>query len=231
MTGRWSLTKPVGLSLLPVRCPRCGWNTLGLSDSDAVLLCPNCHELWEEAHGTFVEREYHFVKTDIAGPRYLPFWTYRLTVKTSRGDITDFHTYARHIAFTRSLEKVKNRPLTLFVAAFKLRAETQRLNISRRYTYRQPMLSPGEVRGGLAWGPVLPDKTARNYGRTIFISTLAENNKNSVEFVSGLAISLSSPVLSFIPYLEDGRYLKDPVGGFTIQRELLTDEPARIGPI
>jgi hypothetical protein len=156
---------------------------------------------------------------------------YHLTVHTEKGDFSDFHTYARHIAFTKSLERIENRPLLLFVAAFRFRAETQRLNISRRYTYRQPVFSPGEVKKGQAWGPVLPDKTARNYGRTILISTLSENRKTSMEFVSSVSITLTSPTLVFIPFHLEGEYLKDPVGNFTVQHRLLTDEPARIGPV
>jgi len=231
MTGRWSLNKVTNLSLLPVRCPRCGWHRLGLTDSDAVLLCPNCHDLWEEAHGTFVQREYFFAQTDIVNPSYLPFWTYRLTAHTPTGDIEDFHTYARHIAFVQTIERIVNRPLTLFVAAFRLRAETQRLNISKRYTYRQPVFEPGGPRKGHAWGPVLPDKTAKNYGRTIFISTLSENKKNSTEFVSALSVTLQSPLLIFVPFSLEGQYLKDPVSAYTVQQRLLADEPARIGPI
>ena len=225
------MNKTTGLSLLPLRCPRCGWHTLGLTNSDAVLLCPNCHDLWEEAHGTFVEREYFFVKTDIVNPSYLPFWTYRLIAHTSTGDIEDFHAYARHIAFTQTIERTANRPLMLFVAAFRFRAETQRLNISKRYTYRQPVFEPGDPRKGLAWGPVLPDKTARNYGRTIFISTLSENRKESKEFISGVSITLHSPILIFVPFRLEGQYLKDPVSAYTVQHRLLTDKPAHIGPI
>ena len=225
------MNSETGLSLLPLRCPRCGWHTLGLSDSDAVLLCPNCHDLWEESHGTFVQREYFFVNTDIVSPHYLPFWTYRLVAHTPTGDITDFHGYARHIAFTQTLERTKNRSLLLFVAAFRFRAEMQRLTISKRYTYKQPVFEPGDPRKGLARGPVLPDKIARNYGRTIFISTLSENRKNSVEFVSGVSITLQTPILIFIPFRLDGQYLRDPVSSYTVQPRVLTDKPTRIGPV
>lgn len=212
-----------------MRCPNCA-DDIGIGSMDKIFFCRRCLTLWDVEDGKLVKRRAQFIKTTSTNPFYIPFWTYGLVVDTPMGRIEDFHGYIRHIAFPRSIEFVDNRPLTLYVMAASVRSEPHRLNLSKRFTYMQEPLSASEAKNGHIWGPTVGEADARNYAKIVFVSTLSESRKNSKDFVSSLEISLSEPILSFIPFREEGAYYREGRTKISISNKLVTERPKMIWP-
>ena len=223
------MAKAPSLRLLPLRCPNCA-DDIGIGSMDALFFCRRCLALWDEREGKLEKRDVQFIgKTDLT-PYYIPFWTYGLAVDTRMGRIEDFHGYIRHIAFARSIDFVENHPLKLHVLAALTRTEPHRLTISRRFTYKQVVLERSEPRNGYIWGPVVGEAAAKNYSKIVFLSTLSEARRSSVEFVSSLEIHLADPILSFIPFREDGAYFREGKSQIAVSKGLIAEKPKVLSP-
>jgi hypothetical protein len=212
-----------------MRCPKCA-DDIGIGSMDKAFFCRRCLTLWDVEGGKLVRKKAKFIEGSGTNPFYIPFWTYGLVVDTPIGRIEDFHGYIRHIAFPRSIDFVDNRPLTLFVMAASVKSEPHRLNLSKRFTYMQEPLSASEAKNGRIWGPTVGESAARNYAKIVFVSTLSESRKNSKDFVSRIEISLSEPILSFIPFREEGAYYREGRTKISISNKLITEVPKRLWP-
>lgn len=221
--------KAPSLRLLPLRCPNCA-DDIGIGYMDALFFCRRCLTLWDERGGKLEKREVRFVGKSDTTPYYIPFWTYGLTVDTRMGRIEDFHGYIRHIAFARSIDFVENHPLKLYILAALTRTEPHRLNFSKKFTYKQSVLKRSDPRNGHIWGPVVNEAAARNYSKIVFLSTLSEARKNSIDFVSSLKINLTDPILSFIPFKEDGTYYREETTRIAISKRLISEDPRVLSP-
>lgn len=217
------------LSLLPLRCPRCGGD-VGLGREDKAFLCRMCLGLWEERGGKLKPKRVLFYPGEIKNPHYIPFWTFRLSAETPLGKIDDFQSYKRHIASREAVELKEKKPLILYVAAPPLKIEQYRLNLSKRFTHNQPLFSSSDPMRSYIWGPVISEASARNYAKVIFISTLSEARKGSIEFISKINLILKDPTLAFIPFLEDSGYYRDPSRYISIHANSFTERPLRITP-
>ena len=223
------MVKAPSIRLLPLRCPSCA-DDIGIGSMDALFFCRRCLTLWDEREGKLEKRDVQFIgKTDLT-PYYIPFWAYGLTVDTPMGRIEDFHGYIRHIAFARSIDFVENHPLKLYVMAALTRTEPHRLNFSKKFTYKQVVLEKSEPRNGYIWGPVVDDATAKNYSKIIFLSTLSEARRSSVEFVSNLEVHLTDPILSFISFREDGAYYREGTSQIAVSKGLIAEKPVVLSP-
>ncbi len=189
-----------------------------------------CLNLWEESGGRLKPMRVLFYSGDVKNPHYIPFWTFHISAETPLGKIDDLESYAHHIAFSEATESKEKMPLTLYMAAPPLKIEQHRLNLSERFTHNQPFLSPSDPMRGYIWGPVISEASARNYAKVIFISTLSEARKGSIEFVSKINLTLKNPTLTFIPFLEDSGYYRDPQRFISIHANSFTERPVRITP-
>ncbi|MBN1573128.1 MAG: hypothetical protein JW984_08030 [Deltaproteobacteria bacterium] len=223
------MDKAPSIRLLPLRCPSCA-DDIGIGSMDALFLCRRCLNLWDESGGKLEKRDAQFIGESDSTPYYIPFWVYGLTVDTPMGRIEDFHGYIRHIAFAKSIDFVENHPLKLYILAALTRTEPHRLNISKKFTYKQSVLERSEPREGHIWGPVMGEATARNYSKIVFLSTLSEARRNSVDFVSGLKIHLTDPILSFIPFREDGAYYREGTSQIAVSKGLIAENPKVLSP-
>ena len=223
------MVKAPQLQLLPLRCPNCS-DDIGIGSMDKAFFCKRCLSLWDEEGGKLTKRDFQFIEAPNPGPYYIPFWTYSLIADTPLGRIEDFHGYINHIAFSKSIKFVENHPLTLFVLALSIKTEPNRLIVSKRFTYKQEILTVSNPIVGHIWGPTISEMSARNYAKMIFLSTLSELRKNSIAFVSEINIHLSDPILSFIPFWEDKTYYRELTTRIVVSKNLVTEKPTEFRP-
>ncbi len=121
------------LNMLPVLCPKCGWDLKGRSNS-AVLVCTNCDTAWAASDDKFEQIDISRIPGKNSNTTYLPFW--RITVESEDFGIQSYADFAR---IDRTLLDVQDRligDMNFLIPAFRM-APKMFLTMSKRITEGQ----------------------------------------------------------------------------------------------
>ena len=181
--------------ILPGLCPECGWDLEGQSDS-LVLVCRNCHTLWQPKEGALGRIRFGSVRPENDAQVLIPFW--RIAAGFSR---LDLETRANLFSLA-NLPPSGNRPageLSFWTPAFKMRPKIF-LRISRQLSLAQPdPVLDREIRPHPHLPITLPAGEAVQSIR-ITIASLARPIKDHLQAITDTKIHARSATLVYLPF-------------------------------
>ncbi|MBW1981755.1 MAG: hypothetical protein JRJ12_11100 [Deltaproteobacteria bacterium] len=227
---------PGTLSLVPHRCPVCGWDLPLLSQSK-VHICTTCSRAWSERHGSYRETEFQLANLPADWKRpffFLPFWELQAEVHTSEEVLRTWADLGKIFpALTLgSIALTASQPICLRIPAFKINSMPAFLKLASRFTVNPPAAAvrAKEQLAKFSFDSVfLPGKEAVDMGRVVLLSLMPRYNRRARALLKNFHLDARPPVLRYYPFYRKGIYLREIHTDHTIQSgtvSLATTDPA-----
>jgi len=212
------------LRFIPLRCPVCGWD-FPFHPYNIVHLCTTCGRAWREQGGSYHEVPYRVIKGKDdrkSRARYLPFWTFTVTLATPQERITTLAEFYQYFPLPRLIAREKQqRRLKFYIPAFRIRDIPAVDKFSSMFTHNQPEsdYAPKDTLLDSHVGDVfLSLKEAREMSEILLFSLVPKNSRKAKIFVSQAKIHFSHEYLEWHPFFEKGIYLREENTGFALQK-------------
>jgi len=195
---------------LATLCPRCGDSLSGEQDS-IILSCSNCDSSWEEKQGSFRAISWSCVHSKSENMYSLPFW--KLQVHSTGLVMSSFADFLRLTNQPLVIQKKhRERLLTLFIPAFKLRPSTF-LRLGKNMTLAQEKIPSGEERMARKMHPVnLPRKEAIQALKSVFAGS-ALNKRKLLPLLPEMNFHIQETELVYLPFSDQGHdYVQEHTG-------------------
>jgi hypothetical protein len=210
------------LEILPHRCPNCGWD-LPADPFHLVFPCENCQKIWlvsqndyQLISGEIVKPELEESSNQTKPSEYYPFWVFQTRTHIEK----NFSIQKLSELFPSEIGwfkvKDKSRPFLFYIPAFEIKNLNKIPEIGLAFTRTQPELET-EIRENLKLaGAVRSDEDARKLAELLWIGLV--HSKQFLQFEEWKEIVLENPRLIWVPYSQEGSFLKDSILGYAFQK-------------
>jgi hypothetical protein len=178
-------------------CPDCGWDLEGNFDS-LVLICRNCHTLWQARGNKLGKIKYGCAKPSHPDDAMIPFWKIQSTISP-----IEMATYADLVRMGNLPKAIQpqweNQGLDFWAPAFKLRPKIfLRLNTQFAIAQPNPPLER-KIRKNIHLPITLPSSEAIQSIK-ITLAALVRPLKNHLPTLPGASIVPKNIDLVFLPF-------------------------------
>lgn len=201
-------------------CPDCGWDLEGQSDS-LVLVCRNCHTLWQPKETALGRIRFASARPDHAGQVLIPFW--RIEARTAGMDLGSagaLRSLANLPSTVPEAPEEEDSAPAFWAPAFKIRPKVF-LRISRQLTLAQPGGTLGKkIRPEVHLPITLPPREAVQSIR-ITLASLARPLRDHFTAVAGLSVHAESATLVYLPFESQAHEYLHPGLNLAINKNML----------
>jgi len=216
------------LNFIPFKCPNCGWD-FPYTPHALIHVCKTCGRAWQEKGGTYVPIPYKIalknksIKTQC---KYLAFWRLTGSIKSGNHDYKTLKEFYELFPLTRILdeEAIKKRNISFYIPAIRIKNVRIMDKFSAQLTLSQPQFSETEIDTieNLVLSDVwLPLKEAKEMAHSLLFSMTKKEHKTTKNVIKDAQIHFTSARLLWIPFAEQGIYLRESHTNFAIQKNAI----------
>lgn len=213
------------LDFIPFQCPNCGWD-LPYQPHARVHLCTTCKRAWQEMGGEFQEMEYKISPSATRGSQsiYLPFWRLQVAIHTKEGSISTQEEFFQLFPQYRVSKGPDTKGIYFYVPAFRIRNPVAVDKLAASMTRVQPSIPVSEPedfeveRAADAW---LPLGEAMEMAHLLLYSMTPKRAKRTLTMVKDARVKLISKELLWLPFQEQGIFLRQESTDLAIQKNCL----------
>ena len=215
------------LRFIPFRCPDCGWE-LPFYPYNSVHICSTCGRGWFEFGGKFRRVNYRIAEAPSKANKnnviFLPFWRIKMTVAMPDGTVKSIPQLIGrgYQPYRKSLLDSGEDMLTNFmIPAFRIKNINAFNKIASRLTanpvkYRfEESADPGSRSFG---GVNLTYSEAEEMARVVLLSLIPPFARKALQELKDADFKFSNHELIYLPFREEGLFLRDLYSGFSIQK-------------
>ncbi len=207
-----------GPRFISTLCPKCGGAMDGERDS-FVLLCGNCHTLWEFVDGNWKPIDFSVVPGRDSGCLYIPFW--RMTAGVKGADMETFSDFIRVTNQPMIVNAERgNRDINFFCPAFKIKPNFF-LNLARQFTILQRDFTGKETLEKKDMFPVTLPQAEAIQALKVILASSAVNKRSIFPKLPGINFKIKALSLVYIPFVQGPNELTHEDTGMTINRASL----------
>jgi hypothetical protein len=210
------------LTILPHRCPNCGWD-LPVESFHVIFPCSNCGRLWKLDDGRYGQVTGEAVKpiidSEINSSRpatYYPFWVFE--IRLGQGESTSIGEMSELLPSEIGLFQAKNKsqPFLFYVPAFELRNLSKIPDIGRAFVCNQPDLKREKINRKKLKGVFISEGDAKKLAEILWLSLIWRRASLGSD-AFGSPIFEKGRIL-WCPFVQDGTFLRDAVIGYSFQK-------------
>jgi len=210
------------LSILPHRCPNCGWD-LPVRAFHVVFPCSNCRRLWKLEEGRYRQVRGEVVKpaidSEINSSRpatYYPFWVFE--IKLGQGKSTSIGEMSELLPSEIGLFQAKNKsqPFLFYVPAFELRNLSKVPDIGRAFVCNQPDLKRERANRHNLKGVFISEVDAKKLAEILWLSLIWR--RASLGSNAPIGPTFERGRILWCPFVQEGTFLRDAVVGYSFQK-------------
>jgi ribosomal protein S27E len=216
------------LSFIPFKCPNCGWD-FPYTPHALIHVCKTCGRAWQEKGGDYVPVPYKISLKDKsiqAECKYLAFWRLTGIIKSRNHDYKTLKEFYDLFPLPRVLdeETLKKRNITFYIPAIRIKNVRIVDRFSAQLTRSQPQFSESEI--DTIEGPDLSDvwlplKEAKEMAHILLFSMTKKEHKRTKNIIKNARIHFTNAILLWIPFIEQGIYLRESHTNFALQKNAL----------
>jgi hypothetical protein len=208
----------LGPRFISTLCPKCGGAMDGERDS-VILLCKNCHTLWEFSEDTWKRIDFSFAPGGNAESLYIPFW--QITAGVNGVDIKTFSDFIRVTNQPMVVSRERgDRDLNLFCPAFKIKPNLF-LNLARQFTILQRDFTGVETVSKKDMFPVTLPESEAIQALKVILAGSAVNKKIIFPNLPRINFEIKGFSLVYIPFTKGPNDLIHEDTGMAISRPSL----------
>jgi ribosomal protein L37AE/L43A len=216
------------LGFIPFNCPNCGWE-FSFRPRTMIHFCKSCGQAWLERGGSYVSVPYKIVSRDgnlETGCRYLAFWKLTASIKTPEREYRSLNEFYELFPLPRILdhERMKNRDISFYIPAFRIRNAAIVDKFAARLTQLQPIFGeddPDSVQELDLSDVWLPLKEAKEMAHVLLFSLTKETHKRTKKVVKTAKLQFTAATLLCLPFVEKGIYLRELETDLALQKKAL----------
>ena len=194
-----------------------------------IHFCKSCGQAWLERGGSYVSVPYKIVSRDgnlETGCRYLAFWKLTASIKTPEREYRSLNEFYELFPLPRILdqERMKNRDISFYIPAFRIRNAAIVDKFAARLTQLQPIFGeddPDSVQELDLSDVWLPLKEAKEMAHVLLFSLTKETHKRTKKVVKTAQLQFTAATLLCLPFVEKGIYLRELETDLALQKKAL----------
>jgi predicted RNA-binding Zn-ribbon protein involved in translation (DUF1610 family) len=202
------------VSVFPHRCPQCGTD-LPMRERSVTYVCANCHRVYRETAAGYDQLPIKLLRSGARGETLMPFWVFELEAGAK---------------FQTLLNLLRCSDRVIFVPAFGISNPTRLIRLVSHYSAQSKKLefdSTALDQYTLA-DVALSQEQASELIAPILWAMAVTKGLDSDPQVGQYAPSVSEGELIWLPFGEDGYFLREQVTGAAIEKaSLVSWTPSR----
>ena len=216
------------LNFIPFKCPNCGWD-FPFTPHGLIHVCKTCGRAWQEKEGTYTPIPYKISVRDTSLKKqwkYLPFWLLTGVIKAKEKEYKTLKEFYELFPLPKVLDEaaIKKRNIIFYIPGIRIKNVRMVDRFSAQLTRSQPQFTESErdtIEDLDLFDVWLPLKEAKEMAHILLFSMTKKEHKRTKNIVKDAQIHFTNARLLWIPFIDQGIYLRESHTDFALQKNAL----------
>lgn len=208
--------------IVPHRCANCGWD-LPVTPFHVVFPCDNCKRIWRITENAYRQVKAEKAKADqeqsISPSKnlgYYPFWVFETKFQNEK--TLSVQDALKLLPSEIGLFKVqdKSRAFLFYVPAFKMKNLNNIPAVGSAFTRTQPDWQPETSKQAKLEGVFITEEDAKELAEIMWINLIS--SKTNLDFETWRKLEFEDARIIWLPFYEDGIFLRDTLIDYAFQK-------------
>ncbi len=216
------------LNFIPFKCPNCGWD-FSFRPHAIIHVCKTCGQAWQEKGGDYMSVAYGISlreKHVEANWKYLPFWHLTGIIRTKDREYRTLKEFYDLFPLPRILNEkaLMVRKISFYIPAFRIKNVKMVDKFATQLTLNQPKFKETEfntIEEFDFFDVSLDPKGAKEMANGLLYSMTKKEHKKTKNIIKDAELYFTSARLLWLPFMEEGIYLREGQTDFALQKNAL----------